>query len=203
MIDHWLQYFHLATDPPGQYFIRGEPARGCAQRVKTAIMAAAWPLSSETLSMARRILNRKELRADFDAAERRKDEVDRDEDEELEEEEEEEEEEESEEEEEEGEAEEDLEEDEEEAPKKRKAKAAKPAKVAKPKARSRAAKVTRMRVVWGVFNNSNQCVATYEYPRRQEAINHANRLTADKRSTHFIQPVKEPMEEKKEDKKEK
>ncbi len=55
-----------------------------------------------------------------------------------------------------------------------------------------------MRVVWGVFNNSHQCVATYEYPKREEADQHAARLTTDKRSTHFVQPVKEAIEEKKE-----
>ena len=76
----------------------------------------------------------------------------------------------------------------------------KPPKEPKPKAkpRSRAAKVTRMKVVWGVFNNSNQRVAVYEYPKRKEADEHAARLTADKKSTHFVQPVKEPIEEKKE-----
>lgn len=150
--------------------------------------------------MARRILNRKDLRNDYDAAERRKEtEEERDEDEEeLEDEDEEEEGEEGEEgdededEDEEGELDED-----EEAPKKKK----KPAKVAKPKAakpRSRAAKAVRMRVVWGVFNNSNNMVTTYEYPKKAEAEAHAARLTQDKRSTHFIQPVKEPIEEKKE-----
>lgn len=138
--------------------------------------------------MARRILNRKDLRADYEAAERRKDEEevldeeeeDEDEDDDLEE---------------------DVEEaglddeDEEEAPRKRK-----PTKEPKPKTkpRSRAAKVARMKVVWGVFNNSNQRVAVYEYPKRKEADEHAARLTADKKSTHFVQPVKEPMEEKKE-----
>ena len=83
--------------------------------------------------------------------------------------------------------------DEEEAPKK------KPAKEPKPRARSRsrAAKTTRMKMVWGVFNNSSVRVATYEYPRRQEAEEHAARLTADKKSTHFVQQVKEPMEEEK------
>ena len=50
-----------------------------------------------------------------------------------------------------------------------------------------------MRVVWGIFNNSHQCVATFEYPKRKEAEEHAAKLTADKKSTHFIQPVKEPM----------
>lgn len=147
--------------------------------------------------MGRRILNRKEMRADFDAAERRgKEEEERDEDEEEDEEDEEDEDQEGgDEDEEEGEGEGD--EDDEEAvapPKKKKVAAPKP----KPKTRSRAAKVTRMRVVWGVFNNSNSCVATYEYPKKEQAIEHAAKLTADKRSTHFIQPVKEAMETKKE-----
>jgi hypothetical protein len=55
-----------------------------------------------------------------------------------------------------------------------------------------------MRVVWGVFNNSNQMVKTFEYPKRAEAEAHAAQLMTDKRSTHFVQPVKEPIEEKKE-----
>lgn len=145
--------------------------------------------------MGRRILNRKDLRADFEAAERRKqDEDEVDEEEDGDEDEDEEEEEEAEGGDEEGDIEED--EEEEEAPKKRK-----PVKEAKPKAKAkprRSAKVTRMKVVWGVFNNSNQRVAVYDYPKRKEADEHAARLTADKKSTHFVQPVKEPIEEKKE-----
>ena len=81
--------------------------------------------------------------------------------------------------------------------KKKKEKAPKPVKP-KAKSRSRAAKVVRMKVVWGVFNNSNQRIAVYEYPKRKEADEHATRLTADKKSTHFVQPVKEAIEEKKE-----
>ena len=65
--------------------------------------------------------------------------------------------------------------------------------------RMRAAKVTRLRVVWGVYNNSHQLVATYEYPRKDDAMAHAAKLTADKKNTHFVQPVKEPIEEKKEE----
>jgi len=140
--------------------------------------------------MARRILNRKDLRADYEAAERRKDE-----DEEPDEDEEQDEDEEDVEVDEEAEEVVDEEEEEEEAPKKRK-----PAKEPKPKTkpRSRASKITRLKVIWGVFNNSNQRVAVYDYPKRKEADEHAARLTADKKSTHFVQPVKEPMEEKKE-----
>src|SRR5713226_5281327 len=118
--------------------------------------------------MARRILNRKDLRADYDAAERKKQEDDEGDEEE--------------------EQDEDEEEEEEEPPKKKK-----PVKEPKPKAkpRSRAAKITRMKVVWGVFNNSNQRIAVYDYPKKKEADDHAARLTADKKSTHFGQPVKE------------
>jgi hypothetical protein len=130
--------------------------------------------------MARRILNRKELRANYDAAESRKKEDG--ETDELEEEEEE------------GDeapaAGEEGESGEEEAPKKKK-----PAKAPKP--RSRAAKVTRLKAVWGVFNNSNQRVAVFDYPKRREAEEMAAKLTADKKSTHFIQMQKEPIEEKK------
>jgi hypothetical protein len=140
--------------------------------------------------MARRILNRKDLRADFEAAERRK----QDEEEEVEGDEEEESDESEEEIESEGEAEEGDEEAEEEAPKKKK----KVVKEAKPK-RTRTPKQVRMKVVWGVFNNSNQRVATFEYPKRKEAEEHAAKLAAAKNPPQpfFVQPVKEPMEEKK------
>jgi hypothetical protein len=142
-------------------------------------------------SMAKRTLNRKDLRDAYDAAERLKageehdegeDEVEEDEDEE-------------EQDEAEAEAGDEEEEDEEKPAKKKKA----PAKVKAPKAksRSRTAKVTRMKVVWGVFNNSNQCIATFDYPRRKDAEELRDKLTVEKKNTHFLQPVKEPMEEKK------
>ncbi len=151
--------------------------------------------------MGRRIMNRKELRADYDAAERRQTDAEPGAETEEEEEDDEDEEGEEGEEGEEAESEGDEEvgdEDDEDAPKKKKPKKKKVvAKVVKPK-RTRAAKVVRMKVVWGVFSNSNQRVAVYEYPKKKEADEHAARLTADKKSTHFVQPVKEPIEEKKE-----
>ena len=55
-----------------------------------------------------------------------------------------------------------------------------------------------MKVIWGVFNNSNQRVAVFDYPNRKEADDKAAQLTADKKQTHFVQPVKEAIEEKKE-----
>lgn len=153
--------------------------------------------------MGRRILNRKELRADYEAAERKEDEETDETEDEVDDEAEDEEEGDGEE----GEAEEEAAEDDEDgegdededAPKKRKKPAAKPKPKAKPKAKPRSrTKVVRMKVVWGVFNNSNVRVATYEYPKRKDADDHAARLTTDKKLTHFVQPVKEPMEEKKE-----
>ena len=152
------------------------------------------------MAKGKRTLNRMAMRADFEEEERADDEEEGDEDEDDEEG--------DDDEEEEGEEappsdddEEPSGDDDEEAPKKPKKKK-KPVKEPKPtKSRARAVKVVRMRVVWGVFNNSNNMVASYEYPKKSEAEAHAARLMAEKRSTHFVQPVKEPIEEKKEEKK--
>jgi hypothetical protein len=141
--------------------------------------------------MARRILNRKDLRADYDAAEARRkqsEEDERDDDEEEDDEEDDEEAAEA------GDEDEEALDEDEEAPVKKKKKVA--AKEAKPK-RVRTPKVVRMRVVWGVFNNSNQRVASFDYPKKAEAEEHARKLMADKKQTFFIQPIKEPIEDKK------
>jgi hypothetical protein len=147
--------------------------------------------------MARRIVNRKEKRAEVEAFERRKEEDETEEEEGDEEEEEEGDEEES------GAKDSDEDEgagdEEDEAPKKKKKKEPKPKAKPKAKPRTRTPKIVRMKVVWGVFNNSNQRVATYEYPQRKQADEHAAKLMTDKRSTHFVQPVKEPFEVKKDD----
>jgi hypothetical protein len=142
----------------------------------------------------KRTQNYREMRTDFEEEEGPADEEEGDEEED--------EDEEGEEEEEEGAegaegepAEEGEEGEEDEAPKKKKPKP-KP-KAVKPK-RTRAAKVTRMRVVWGVFNNSHQMVASYEFPKRSDADAHAARLMAEKKTTHFVNPVKEAIDEKKE-----
>jgi hypothetical protein len=150
------------------------------------------------IPMARkRTMNYREMRADFDEDEDRRSDEEGDEDEDGDEDGDEEEDEEAAE----GDAGEEGEEGEDEdAPAKKKKAKAKPKP--KPK-RTRVAKVTRMRVVWGVFNNSHQIVASYDYPKKEEAEAHAARLMADKKTTHFVQPVKEPIEEKKEEKKEK
>jgi hypothetical protein len=87
--------------------------------------------------------------------------------------------------------------DEEEVEEEPKPKKQKPAKEPKPRSRSRTVKVPRLRVIWGVFNNSNQCIARYDYPKKREADEHAARLQGEKKQTFFVQPMKEPIEEKK------
>ncbi len=152
----------------------------------------------------RRTRSHLELREQFDAAERRKPD-----EEEVEEEDDEDEDEDEEAEEGEGEPPADSDEegggdeDDEDAPPKKKKKAKKPVEKApaKPK-RTRTPKVIRQKVVWKVFNNSNQCVATFDYPKHQDAVDHAAKLQGDKKQTFFVQPVKEPIEEKKEKEKE-
>lgn len=109
--------------------------------------------------MARRTLSHKALRADFDAAERRKMDAP-------------------------GEVEVEA------APAKKKA----APKTARPK-RTRTTKSVRQRVVWGVFNNSNARVETFPFPQKQEAEDYAAKLRAEKGSTFFVQPVKEPIED--------
>jgi len=153
------------------------------------------------MGRSRRTLDRRALRADNEAAERRKsdDEVEETkEEEESDEDEEQEDGEAAEADEEGGEGDED---EEEEKPKpKPKPKKKAPAKPRATKSRSRAAKVTRMKVVWGVFSNSHQMVEEFEYPKKKDAEELAAKLTADKKSGHpfFLQPVKKPMEKEKE-----
>src|SRR5262249_25132457 len=141
----------------------------------------------------RRTLDRRAMRTDFDEGEERQ------QDEEEKEEEEEGDEEESESEgDEESEGEGDEEEAEAEVKPKKKKKVAKAKAPAKP--RSRAAKQVRMKMVWGVFNNSNQQVETFAFPEKSEAEAAAERLSADKKATFFIQLVKKPLEEKEKEK---
>ena len=142
-----------------------------------------------------RIRNRLELRAQAEAAERRQTDDETDVEEEEDEEAEESDEEEAAVTDEEEEAA-DEEEPEEEAPKKKK-----PAAKPKAKPRTRTPKVVRLKAVWGVFDNSNKRVAVFDYPKRREAEEHAEKLKSEKKggsATFFVQLVKEPMEEKKE-----
>jgi hypothetical protein len=108
--------------------------------------------------MARKVLNRKELREESDAAERAG---------------------------------------------KTKKKAVKPAEVdaagkkkpAKRKSRAKSAKEVRLKAFWGVFNQSMKRVALFEYSQRKQADKKAAELSTSAKSPHFVQPVKEVIEE--------
>jgi len=99
--------------------------------------------------MARKVLNRKELREETDAAER-------------------------------------LEGGEE-----------KPAKAKAPKRKSRAksAKEVRLKAFWGVFNQSLRRIALFEYSERDQADKKAQELSGSQKTPHFVQLVKEVIEE--------
>ncbi len=78
----------------------------------------------------------------------------------------------------------------EEAPKKKAKKAP-----AKRKSRAKAAKEVRLKAYWGVFNQSLRRIALYEYTQKKEAEKKAKELSASGKSPHFVQPVKEVIEE--------
>ena len=102
--------------------------------------------------MARKLANRKELRAEAEAAEAVK-----------------------------------------KTAKKKKAPAKK--KATKRKSRAKAAVEVRLKAFWGVFNQSLKRVAVFEYSERKKADKKAKELSASGKSPHFVQLVKEVIEE--------
>ncbi len=74
---------------------------------------------------------------------------------------------------------------------------AKPAKKAPAKRKSRAKtpKEVRLKAFWGVFNQSMKCVTKFEYNERKYAEKKANELTSGGKSPHFVQLIKEVIEE--------
>jgi hypothetical protein len=75
--------------------------------------------------------------------------------------------------------------------------ATKPAKKApaKRKSRAKAAVEVRMKLFWGVFNQSLKRVALYEFNQRKQAEKKAEELTKSGKSPHFVQRVKEVIQE--------
>ncbi len=73
----------------------------------------------------------------------------------------------------------------------------KPAKKApvKRKSRAKANKEVRLKAFWGVFNQSLKRVALFEYSERKAADKKAAELTANQKTPHFVQPVKEVITE--------
>lgn len=60
--------------------------------------------------------------------------------------------------------------------------------------RSKTAEV-RMKLFWGVFNQSMKRVALFEYHQRKQADAKAEDLSKNAKSQHFVQRVKEPVQE--------
>jgi hypothetical protein len=76
--------------------------------------------------------------------------------------------------------------------------AKKPAKAKAPARASKARKpkaAPRMRARWGVFDSSMKQVAIFDYNQRAAADEKAAELAAKKNGTFFLQIVKEPMPE--------
>ncbi len=65
----------------------------------------------------------------------------------------------------------------------------------KRKSRAKTAKEVRLKAFWGVFNQSMKRVALFDYSQRKQADKKAVELTASAKSPHFVQPVKEVIEE--------
>jgi hypothetical protein len=77
--------------------------------------------------------------------------------------------------------------------------AAKPAAAKKTpikrKSRAKVAKEVRLKAFWGVFNQSLRRIAVFEYSQRPDAQKKADDLTESQKSPHFVQLVKEVIEE--------
>lgn len=76
--------------------------------------------------------------------------------------------------------------------------AKKTAKKKKAKRKSRAKKAPvdlRMKMYWGVFNQSMRRVALYEFNQKKQAQQKAEELSKGGKSPHFIQKVKEEVVE--------
>jgi len=65
----------------------------------------------------------------------------------------------------------------------------------KRKSRAKAVKEVRLKAFWGVFNQSLRRVALYDFNQKKEAEKKAKELSASGKSPHFVQPVKEAIEE--------
>jgi hypothetical protein len=68
-------------------------------------------------------------------------------------------------------------------------------KPAKRKSRAKSAKEVRLKAFWGVFNQSMKRVALFEFSQRRQADKKAAELSTSAKSPHFVQPVKEVIEE--------
>lgn len=66
---------------------------------------------------------------------------------------------------------------------------------AKRKSRAKVVKEVRLKAFWGVFNQSLRRVSLFEFSQRAEADKKAAELTESQKTPHFVQIVKEVIEE--------
>lgn len=66
---------------------------------------------------------------------------------------------------------------------------------AKPRATKKAAKEVRMKAVWVVFDNSSKRVETFPFNQKAEAESLLAKKIEEKKTTFYLQLVKEPIEE--------
>ena len=68
-------------------------------------------------------------------------------------------------------------------------------KAAKRKTRSKTVADVRMKLLWGVFNQSLKRVAVFDFNQKKDAEKKAADLSKSGKSPHFVQKVKEAIEE--------
>ncbi len=78
---------------------------------------------------------------------------------------------------------------------KAKKKTVKKKKKATRKSRAKTPTEVRLKAFWGVFSQSLRRVAIFEHAQRKEADKKAKELTASQKTPHFVQLVKEVIEE--------
>ena len=66
---------------------------------------------------------------------------------------------------------------------------------AKRKSRAKVAKEVRLKAFWGVFNQTLRRISLFEYSQRAEADKKAAELSESQKTPHFVQLVKEVIEE--------
>lgn len=76
-----------------------------------------------------------------------------------------------------------------------KKKAPKKKKATKRKSRAKTPADIRMKLFWGVFNQSLKRVALFDYNQRKQAEKKAEDLSKSGKSPHFVQKVKEEIVE--------
>jgi hypothetical protein len=63
------------------------------------------------------------------------------------------------------------------------------------KSRAKTAKEVRLKAFWDVLNQSMKRIARFEYSEKKQADKKAHEMTASGKTPHFVQLVKEVIEE--------